>query len=95
MEPFPPLTVFYKAIADDARIGVTHISLYMALLQQWSKNGGTNPVTIIRTDIMKAAKINARFTYNKFINNLQEFGYISYSPASNPFSSRTVYLKGL
>lgn len=95
MEPFPPLTMFYKTIADDARIGVTHISLYMAILQQWNINGGTNPVTIIRTDIMKAAKINARFTYNKCINNLQEFGYIIYSPASNPFSSSTVYLKGL
>lgn len=58
MEVFPPLTVFYKTIADDARTGVTHINLYMALLQQWNKNGGTNPVTIIRTDIMKAAKKN-------------------------------------
>lgn len=69
--------------------------LAFTLLQQWNKNGGTNPVTIIRTDIIKAAKINARFTYNKCINNLQEFGYITYSPASNPFSGSTVYLKGL
>lgn len=61
MEPFPPLTVFYKTIATDARIGVTHISLYMALLQQWNINGGINPVTIIRVDIMMAAKINARY----------------------------------
>lgn len=95
MELFPPLTVFYKTIADDARIRVTHISLYMALLQQWNMNGGTNPVTIIRVEIMKAAKINARFTYNKCINNLQEFGYITYLPASNPSSNSKVYLKGL
>jgi len=44
---------------------------------------------------MKAAKINARFTYNKCINNLQEFSYIIYLPAPNPFSKSTVYLKGL
>jgi len=95
MEPFPPLTVFYITIADYARIRVTHISLYMALLQQWNINGGINPVTIIRVDIMKAAKINARFTYNKCINNLQEFGYITYFPSIKPFSNSTVYLKGL
>ena len=44
---------------------------------------------------MKAAKINARYTYNKCMNNLQEFGYITYLPSSNPFTNSTVYLKGL
>ena len=95
MELFPPLTGFYEAIEDDARISTTHISLYMALLQQWNMNGGTNPVSIVRASIMKAAKINARYTYNKCMNNLQEFGYITYFPASNAFSGSTVYLKGL
>jgi hypothetical protein len=92
---FEPLTVFYEAIADDVRIGTTHISLYMALLQQWNMNGGKNPVTFGRCDIMKAAKINARYTYNKCINNLQEYGYITYLPSSNPFTLSIVYLKGL
>lgn len=92
---FEPLTEFYEAIADDARIGVTHISLYMALLQQWNMSGGINPVIVIRSNIMKAAKINARYTYNKCMNNLQEFGYITYLPSSSPFICSTVYLKGL
>ena len=92
---FEPLTVFYEAIADDARIGTTHISLYMALLQQWNLNGGMNPIIIARVAIMKAAKINARYTYNKCMNNLQEFGYIAYIPSTNPFCNSTVYLKGL
>lgn len=95
MELFPPLTGFYDAVEDDVRISTTHISLYMALLQQWNMNGGTNPVTIVRSNIMKTAKINARSTYNKCMNNLQEFGYITYVPSSNPFSSSIVYLKGL
>jgi hypothetical protein len=95
MELFSPLTGFYEAIEDDVRISTTHISLYMALLQQWNMNGGINPVTIVRSSIMKAAKINARYTYNKCMNNLQEFGYIIYLPSSNPFSSSIVYLRGL
>ena len=40
MELFPPLTGFYEAIEEDVRIGTTHISLYLALLQQWNLNGG-------------------------------------------------------
>jgi hypothetical protein len=95
MELFPALTGFYDAIEDDVRISPTHISLYMALLQEWNINGGTNPVTIVRGGIMKAAKINARYTYNKCMNNLHEFGYIKYDPSSNPFAYSKVYLRGL
>ncbi len=95
MELFPPLTGFYEAIEDDVRISTTHISLYMALLQQWNMNGGINPVTIDRSNTMKAAKINARYTYNKCMNNLQEFGYITYVPSSSQFTCSIVYLRGL
>jgi hypothetical protein len=95
MELFPPLSDFYKAIKDDVRVGTAHISLYMALLQQWNLTGGKNPFVIERFVIMKAAKINARYTYNMCMNNLQEFGYITYSPSSNQFTKSTVYLKEL
>jgi hypothetical protein len=95
MELFPPLTGFYEAIEDDVRISTTHISLYMALLQQWNLAGGKNPLVIERSLIMKAAKINARYTYNKCINNLQEFGYITYQPSNSSFVGSTVILKGL
>lgn len=95
MELFPPLSGFYQAIANDARIGTTHISLYMALLQQWNMKGGRNPIQIERGLIMKAAKINARYTYNKCINELQEYGYITYRPAKGPYSCSDVFLKGL
>ena len=71
MQVFEPLTQFYEAISDDPRIGVSHISLYMALLQLWNLNGGKNPVMIERANIMRTAKINARYTYNKCMNNLQ------------------------
>jgi hypothetical protein len=94
MEPFEPLTEFYETIADDGRISATHVSLYIALLQQWNLNGGKNPVTINRESIMKAAKI-ARRTYNRRINELQEYGYIKYIPSSNPIAGSIVYLKAL
>ena len=95
MHLFPALTGFYEAIEDDPRISTTHISLYMALLQQLNSNGGNNPFIIVRANIMKTAKINARYTYNKCMNNLREFGYINYLPASSQFSDSCVFLKGI
>jgi hypothetical protein len=92
MELFTPLSKFYNAIEKDARINTTHISLYMALLQQWNSNGGKKTMKVKRTDLMKLAKINARYTYNKYINDLKEFGYINYSPSSNQFNLSDVSL---
>lgn len=92
MQIFEPLSEFYKAIGDDARIGSTHISLYFALLLQWNQNQSKNPFLIVRDELMKTAKINARHTYNKCMNELDEYGYINYTPSSNPFAGSTVYL---
>lgn len=95
MELFPVLTTFYSAIKEDARIGASHISVYMALFQQWNEGGGINPIKIERGVIMKASKISARFTYNKCMNELQEFGYIIYKPTTNQFDRSFVTLKKL
>mgnify|MGYP003406670159 FL=1 len=95
MELFPPLSLVYKAIADDTRIGATQISMYMALLQQWNLNGGLNPVEVKRSVLMKLAKINARYTYNKCMNSLEEYGYIKYLPSANSFVPSKVFINSL
>lgn len=92
MDIFPPLTGFYKAIAADTRIGASHISIYIALLQQWNLNGGTNPILVKRDEIMQRAKILARQTYNKCMNELNNYGYITYTPASNGSYCSQVFL---
>ncbi|NJO24693.1 MAG: hypothetical protein HC867_01270 [Bacteroidia bacterium] len=95
MELFPPLSLFYNSIADDARISATHISLYMALLQQWNLSGGLNPIEVRRSLVMKLAKINARHTYNRCMNSLEEYGYIKYLPSVNSFVPSKVFINTL
>jgi hypothetical protein len=95
MELCESFTGFYETIADDCRISITHISLYMALLNQIKLDQGRNPIIINREKIMKTAKISSRRTYNRCINQLHEYGYIRYNPSSNPFSKSEVYLKRL
>lgn len=91
MEVFQPLSDFYKAIDDDARINSKQISLYFALLYKWNSNH-QNPLLVFRDELMKTAKINARQTYNKCMNELAEYGYITYNPSSNPFEGSKVFL---
>jgi len=92
MELVPALIRFYEVIQEDARINSTHISLYMALLQHCNLNGGNNPFPIERIAIMRLAKINARYTYSKCINNLKDFGYVSYKPSTNAINCSMIYL---
>lgn len=92
MDISPVITKFYIKIEEDARIGSTHISLYMALLHTQNLNGEASPFKIKRDVIMMRAKIQARQTYNKCMNELSSYGYINYSPASNGYDSSTVFL---
>lgn len=86
------LSDFYKSATPDKRMGVTHISLYMALFQFWNQNHFQNPVTISRAEVMEIAKINGRATYHKCMRELEEYGYIKYVPSYNPFLKSLIYI---
>jgi hypothetical protein len=77
----PVLTAFYTAIASDSRIGISHISLYMALFELYHRNGFENPVCITRALLMPMAKFSGVATYHKCMHDLHAFGYIDYSPS--------------
>jgi hypothetical protein len=87
------LTAFYEAIADDARIGTTHICLYLALYNAVSFAAGELS-EVNRDQLMQQARIS-RKTYNKCMKELQEYGYIKYEPSSNPQVGSRVQLKKL
>lgn len=89
------LSAFYEAIAGDARIGVTHICLYIALLHEANGVTGAEPVIEINRDrLMQYARIS-RKTYNKCMKELKEYGFIKYEPSSNPSRQSRVYLRKL
>ena len=72
---------FFTAIANDPRIGSTHISIYMALLQYWKEHQYATPFYVFSRDIMRIAKVSASATYHKTIWDLNNFGYIRYEPS--------------
>lgn len=84
---------FFMVIADDARITVTHISLYLALLNEWQIGNLPETMEIDRVMIMEKAKISARSTYDKTMHDLADFGYIRYFPFNGCGRSRVKFRK--
>lgn len=73
---------FFTNISADARITVTHISVYTAILQTTYKLG-TNCLAMFSFELMQVAKISSGKTYYKAVRELNEFGYIRYEPSFN------------
>lgn len=72
--------VFYM----DDRLTCPHITMYLALFHVWNENRFSNPITLDRKQIMKAAKIGSLTTYTKCLRELHDWGYIEYVPSFNP-----------
>ena len=80
------LNFYVKACADN-RIGVTHISLYMALLHDCIcfESG----LLMLRPEvIMRLSKISSRVTYHRCMRALHDYGYILYEPSFRPGESK-------
>lgn len=81
METLKPLSDFFVAIENDFRISTTHIAIYAALLQYRTDKGFINPIQVFRHEITPIAKISSPYTYHKCIQELSEYGYITYEPS--------------
>jgi hypothetical protein len=92
LENFRPLSGFFKAVGKDGRITISHIGLYAVLLQCWQENQFQNPVMAFSHEVMNLAKISARATYFKCLNDLNDFGYIRYERSYKRNVRSKVYL---
>jgi len=57
---------FEKFYFDD-RLNPTHISLYMALFQEWNSSRFADEFYVNRRDLMRCAKIGSKSTYHRWI----------------------------
>ena len=85
------LSGFYQAILQDSRIGITHISLYVALYQLWECSGFQKALMIKRSEVMELAKISSSATYHKHLRQLIEYGFIIYYPSCDPARKSEIY----
>ena len=76
---------FFDHLETDANITSQHISLYMALFNLWNLNRFRDQFEINRQDVMAMARIGSKTTYSKCMKELNDWGYIRYSPGANRY----------
>src|SRR5665648_799066 len=60
-----------------------HISLYLALFQQWNLERFADHFAISRSEMMQVSRIGSVNTYARCMKELEQWGYIRYAPSSN------------
>ncbi|PVY40906.1 transcriptional regulator [Pontibacter virosus] len=86
------LTGFFGRVSRDYRLNPTHISLYMALFQQWNLHRFRNPISIAREEVMATSRIHSRVTYHKCLRELHAWGFLHYMPSYNHYRGSLVYM---
>ena len=80
---------FEKFYFDD-RLNPTHISLYMALFQEWNSSRFADGFYVNRRDLMRASKIGSKSTYHRCVTDLDAWNYLSYFPSNNPYKGSKI-----
>ncbi|ASO04051.1 hypothetical protein [Arenibacter algicola] len=80
---------FEKFFFDD-RLNPTHISLYMALFQEWNSSRFADEFYVNRRDLMRVAKIGSKSTYHRCVTDLDAWNYLSYLPSNNPYKGSKI-----
>lgn len=86
------INYFNSILLKDSRLHSSHVSLYLALLLIWKETGFDNALIINRAELMTLSKIGSKATYHKCIRELEQLGYIKYSPTYNSFIGSLVEL---
>lgn len=80
---------FEKFYFDD-RLNPTHISLYMALFQEWNSSRFADEFYVNRRDLMRVAKIGSKSTYHRCVTDLDSWHYLFYFPSNNPYKGSKI-----
>ena len=92
MEGFAEITGFMERAERDARLGPMHISLYLAIMYSWIRQGREEFVKVTGRELMPLAKIGGLTPMYKCLRELHDYGYIEYWPSHSQFEKSRVYL---
>ncbi|MCL8537632.1 hypothetical protein M9991_12235 [Chryseobacterium gallinarum] len=81
---------FLSLTAKDPRLNVWHVALLYALVHLAYMQGECKVIRVSRSRLMAVSHINTLPTYHKYFKQLQDFGYIKYTPSYHPGYRSTV-----
>ncbi|ALU27406.1 hypothetical protein [Myroides odoratimimus] len=79
-------------LKNDAKLNVWHFALLLGIVQFAFIQKQCKLIRISRRKLMKYAHITTLPTYHKYLKELQELGYIKYTPSYHPDMRSTVEL---
>lgn len=74
------LSLYLSLFEKDERLTVWHFSLLTAILYLGYLQGQKKVIKASRSKIMSMAHIHTLPTYHKYFKDLQQLGYIKYTP---------------
>lgn len=87
-------SAFEKFYFDD-RLNPSHISLYMALFQEWNSSRFAKEFFVNRREIMLVAKIGSKSTYHRCVVDMDQWGYLTYIPSNNPYKGSKIRMTNI
>jgi hypothetical protein len=75
---------YLKILIADVRINVWHLALFLAIIQLAEAQNEEKVIRVSRSKLMEKSHINTFPTFHKYFKELQEFGYIKYTPSYHP-----------
>lgn len=84
------LNLFLQRLSTDKRINVWHLALINAMLRLAHIQNQNKIIHVSRSVLMKMSHIKTLPTYHKYFKQLQDFGYITYTPSYHPGFRSTV-----
>ena len=72
---------FFSMYMNDPDLNVWHLAILTAVLNLGYKQGQRRTINVSRSRIMPLSHINTLPTYHKYFKQLQDLGYIKYSPS--------------
>lgn len=83
---------FLEAIREDTRVTAYHVSLFVAIVHFQGGSRSRDKIYAFSHELMPLARISSGRTYHKCIRELDEFGYIRYTPSFDRFLGSEILL---
>ena len=69
---------------EDPKLNVWHLAIIIAIVSLGYMQGQRRRIKVSRSRIMMLSHINTLPTYHKYFKELQNLGYIKYTPSYHP-----------
>lgn len=82
--------IYLDNVCHDPRLTVWHICLLLAITRLAYRQNESKIIRVSRSKLMSMSHIYTTPTYHKYFKELQNYGYIKYTPSYHPGYRSTI-----